>query len=526
MPDLFHTLLKYDLGQLKIIADLWGIELSSRQVQAAAEELCAPLLDPATVRETLDTLPPQARAAMNGLLAANGRLEWAVFTREFGAIREMGAGKRDRERPQLDPSSAAEVLFYRGLMARAFFETERGPQEFAFIPDDMLPLLRLEGGESTERRVLGRPATPVERSFERPATDRILDQATTLLAALRTGKADFSPDARLPALLTSAKILKKNIPQAEAVKSFLACSREAGMDLLYQAWIDSTTYNELQLIPGLACEGEWTNSPRTARGALLKFIDALPAGKWWSLPAFLRDLKASHPDFQRPAGDYDSWFIKRTTDGEYLRGFAYWEQVDGAVARAVIEMLHWLGRAEVSSAGEQGAISGFRTIPRAAGAVEGGRLGLNSDGRITLPSLFPRAVRYQLARFCEWDESGGDHYKYRITARSLRRADGQGLKAGQLLSLLVKHSNGRVPPPLVQALKRWEANGVEAKIERPVLLKTSRPEILDQLRKSKAGKFLGEILSPTTIVIREGAIQKVSAALAELGLFADVEKEG
>ena len=27
MPDLFHTLLKYDLGHLRIIAGLWGLEL-------------------------------------------------------------------------------------------------------------------------------------------------------------------------------------------------------------------------------------------------------------------------------------------------------------------------------------------------------------------------------------------------------------------------------------------------------------------------------------------------------------------
>ena len=34
---------------------------------------------------------------------------------------------------------------------------------------------------------------------------------------------------------------------------------------------------------------------------------------------------------------------------------------------------------------------------------------------------------------------------------------------------------------------------------------------------------MGEILSPTTVVVREGAIQKVMAALAELGMLADVQ---
>ena len=54
-------------------------------------------------------------------------MPWAGFTRQFGDVREIGAGKRDREQPYLAPASAAEVLFYRGLLERAFFDTDKGP---------------------------------------------------------------------------------------------------------------------------------------------------------------------------------------------------------------------------------------------------------------------------------------------------------------------------------------------------------------------------------------------------------------
>ena len=37
--------------------------------------------------------------------------------------------------------------------------------------------------------------------------------------------------------------------------------------------------------------------------------------------SFVNDIKKKYPDFQRPAGDHDLWFIKRTSDGQYLRGF-------------------------------------------------------------------------------------------------------------------------------------------------------------------------------------------------------------
>jgi hypothetical protein len=43
MPDLFHSLLKQDIGHLRIIAELWGIELESPKAEGALEELCASL---------------------------------------------------------------------------------------------------------------------------------------------------------------------------------------------------------------------------------------------------------------------------------------------------------------------------------------------------------------------------------------------------------------------------------------------------------------------------------------------------
>ncbi len=536
MPDLQHTLLKYDLGHLKIIAELWGIEIRSRDVDSATEEICASLLDLEAVRDTTDILPAEARAALNSLVESNGKVEWGLFARKFGRIREMGAGKRDREKPYLKPSSPTEVLFYRGLLAKAFFDTDKGAQEFAYIPDDLIPLINDEV-HKWSAEVLGRLATPVEKSFEHPVNDQILDDAATLLAALRLGRSDWQSDL-LITLLTTAGLLKKGKPQADKVKSFLETSRADALQLLVEAWQSSQTFDELRLIPSIICEGEWTNSPRETRRTILNLLNILPKGKWWSLSAFLRDLKTKYPDFQRPAGDYDSWFIKRKSDGQYLRGFAHWDEVDSAVVKAIIQMLHSLGRLDLAKAEENGAITSFRFSTFVEKKKEDEKIGISSNGTITVPRLFPRAVRYQLARFCEWEGDGGrvaasgserrtgarpDEYKYRISAQSLKNANQQGLKAEQLLSLLVKHTSGNVPPALVKALKRWEANGTEARVEKLHVLRVSRPEVIKELRKSRAGKFLGELLSPTTVVIKEGAIQKVMAALMEMGVMGEAQ---
>jgi hypothetical protein len=95
-----------------------------------------------------------------------------------------------------------------------------------------------------------------------------------------------------------------------------------------------------------------------------------------------------------------------------------------------------------------------------------------------------------------------------------------------LIALLSKHAVAGIPPVLVKALKRWADNGTEARAETQVVLRVSRPEVLEELRKSKAARFLGEPLGPTAIVIKAGAQSKVMAALAELGMLAEDTTSG
>ncbi|HEX2697891.1 MAG TPA: helicase-associated domain-containing protein, partial [Anaerolineales bacterium] len=329
---------------------------------------------------------------------------------------------------------------------------------------------------------------------------------------------------KLISLLQAAGLLKKNIPQAEAVREFLEASRKNALTVLIQAWRNSETFNELRLMPNLICEGAWKNQPLATRQFLLSLLDALPRGKWWNLDSFVNDIKKKTPDFQRPAGDYDSWFIKRASDGHYLRGFEAWSEVDGALIRFFItDVLHWLGMVDLASAKPDGEITAFRlTAPDSRKSnIENAKVKISSQGRVIVPRLVARSVRYQIARFCEWEAGKADDYQYRITPQSLARAQKQGLKVEHLLALLAKHADAGIPPILVKALKRWDVNGTEARAETQVVLHLGKPEVLKELRKSKASRFLGEPLGPTSIVIKAGAQSKVMAALAEIGLLAE-----
>jgi hypothetical protein len=198
--------------------------------------------------------------------------------------------------------------------------------------------------------------------------------------------------------------------------------------------------------------------------------------------------------------------------------------VDGALIRFFItDILHDLGLVNLAGPEEGRDITAFQLTPPDSriSNIENGKLKISSNGRISASRLVPRAARYQLSRFCEWDEEQPEEIRYHITPGSLAKAKDQGLKVEHLMVLLSKHAAAGIPPVLVKALKRWADNGTEARAETQVVLRVSRPEVLEELRKSRAARFLGEPLGPAAIVIKAGAQSKVMAALAELGLLAE-----
>ncbi len=544
MPDLQHTLQGNDLGFLKMVAGNWGIELTAPDVATGLPILVNALLNKNLVNEIVEALPAEAEEALRALLENEGRLSWAVFTRRFGEVRVMGAGRRDRERPDLKPVSPAEVLWYRALIGKAFLGAAPEPQEFAYIPEDLLELMNPIA--SSAPAPLGRASSPGESAHAMPATDHILDQATTLLAALRLGldaenlaAGNFTiPVNALQAILRSAGLLDKTgMPLPEQARAFLEAPRGEALAVLARGWMDSKAYNELRLLPGLKFEGEWANDPLAARQVLLKLLSQLPTDRWWNLHAFVNGVAENFPDFQRPAGDYDSWFIRRESDGQFLRGIQAWDEVDGAVIRAMITgPMHWLGIYDLAAPSAEGEPASFRpgkwaeplwhgAAPRGL-AEEKGQVRVSSDGVILVNALAPRAVRYQIARFGEWEVESGGAFRYRLTPGSLERARQQGLKPAHLTALLKKHLASPIPPALLQALERWEKFGAQAHIEKAVLLRVQSPEALTALRQSRAARYLGEMLGADAVVIKPGGEEAVLRALAESGYLAEEIQPG
>jgi hypothetical protein len=196
------------------------------------------------------------------------------------------------------------------------------------------------------------------------------------------------------------------------------------------------------------------------------------SGAW---ARFLEAIRQRYPDFQRPAGDYDSWYLWDEFQGEYLRGFQHWERVEGALVRYTIAgPMHWLGMMDLAWSADPLEDAGARLTAFRFSAwgesllhgqapsglpEENAMLVVRSDARLAAPRLLPRAVRYQIARFCEWDMVKADTYHYRLTPASLGRARQQSLTPNHLLRLLAYQT---MAPSLVRAIERWERQGVGA----------------------------------------------------------------
>ncbi len=542
MPDLLQTLQGNDLGFLQIVAETWKIELDAPDAFSAANRLALTLTSSNLVQDIVDALPTQVQNALQAIVDANGHMPWAIFTRRFGEVRVMGAAKRDRERPDLKPISPAEWLWYRALIGRAFFsEEDSDPQEFVYIPNEFLDTLRPKPAATSH--IPGRPASPGESAVVYPGGARILNQACTLLANLRSGTNIMGegeagiPWSVLKQLLQNAGIVdKKGLPIPETTRGFLEAPIGEALVMVVKAWQKSKTFDELRLIPDLVCDGEWRNDPLKSRTAIMDILSGIPASKWWNINSVVNHIKNVQPDFQRPAGDYDSWFIRRADSETYLRGISSWDQVDGAYIRYLITgPLHWLGWCDLAAPTPDKPIEAFRFTTWSIDFWHGktpmisyketGEVRVAANGTLVVPNTTSRAARYILARCSQALPSTGKEYRYRLTPSSLENASKQGLKVSHIISVLKKFSSGPLPPTLIAALERWEKVGAQSKIETTTIIKVAHPEIMVLLQKSRAGRFIDEVLSPTAAVIKPGKAGLINDVMAELGYLSETSIE-
>lgn len=562
MRPLRQCLLDTYLVRLRAIARFWDIDLTETRQRGVASELSKAMASPEAIAHAWKTLPTEQRRALEALLTSEGDMPRRVFARQWGEIRTMGPGRMRRERPWEDPTSPAEALWYRGLIFLAFEQGPDGAYEVAFVPPEILEHLPAPEGSPSTIRLEPAPAPTTVH----PSNDALLDDACTLLAYLQTERPGLKSGSRWPdrdkdrllrrlrddtphrfALLRHIAFRTGWVHASEsghlrlepdAVTSWLQSSPDQQRDAMAAAWQDDPTWNDLFHVPSLRPEdtGAWHSDPILARKAILRHLKACTPDKWYSIEDFIAAVKQAAPDFQRPDGDYDTWYIRDADTGAYLSGFESWDAVEGALIRYLItNPLSWLGVVELGDSDEapmafrlttQGAA--FLNLEETSPSAEPEPLNLRPGFLVIVPRG-RRYERFQLARVADWvssppiEEGGSARFVYRLTPSSLECAQQQGISIARVLEFLEEVTEAPVPRSIEAALTRWEARGTEARLKRVVLLRLDDEDLMDQIISSpRTRRLIDERIGPKAALVRERDWQRLIAALEGMGLLSEI----
>ncbi len=514
MPQTSQMLADYPEIQLQVIAELRGAFLDGeKNIRAMIDSLGGQITDPTSVlmafQEITDSYPG-ARSALDLLLEEGGEMREAQFSREYGSIRQMGPSKLEREQPWNAPESVAELLYYYGLIGRTYKGEGQNAHTIIFIPSDILPWLPQPTTADGEQGLAAVPVPPPPSSRMLRLEDAFLEDAGTLLGFLHTEglrlQGDGTPNPedidQLMMRLKSADgfvspfvapVASANVEEVRValllhlarrlgwlrraddervrltgnrVYAFLEQPRPDQRFSLWEAWRTSEEWNDLERIPGIDCSGgDWQNNPLQTREAVLRLLGRLQPGAWYSQAEVIGAVKETAPDFQRPTGDYDSWYIRYENQEGFLRGFEHWDAVEGVLLRFLLNgPLYWLSAVDLAepSAGDDLLLSlnawGARWLGHDSETPNEARrrpIVVEDDFSVELPADTPLMDRFRVERFSNWQASY-PRYLYQINQRSLNRASDEGVQPDRILAFLSSRAS-KVPQRVATGLQKFGA---------------------------------------------------------------------
>lgn len=489
---LRRTLMEYPLVLLKAIAEGWRLSLTDEQTPEIVSLLAEAMSDHVAVSRVVGSLGETERLAL-GYVAA-GPVKSHVFQRRFGAVRGIGPGRLEWDPAWRHPASPAESLWYLGLIQREVSRIGAYHGDVFYVPSEILGALPdLPADVPSFRLESTAPPSFVEDDGDALARDTFLLLSYLRRRDIRIRKEGWSRRAfselrlRLSgsaeterlALIERVCIRAGLVAWIEGVwrpaaraASWLKRSPESRQRQLFEAWRTEPNWNELCHLPELRCEPTgWRNDPRLARDAVAKHLHHCPTGSWSTIASFVDSVREVDPDFQRPDGDYDSWYIKDARTGAYLSGFVHWDAVEGVLLRHLLEQpLRWLGLVAVGRTGQGKQSDCFRltrlgaavlrsphemysTTPSTPDGQIKQRFVVRPDLTIAVPAGAEWYDRWLLGRFASWVGSKEGAAVYRIDAAALRGYVQQGATLRQIVAFLKRVSGGQVPAAAVEALR-------------------------------------------------------------------------
>lgn len=558
------TTLSDNTDLLHVLAEVWGIEIKPLTNEEIPPAIEAAMLHTQAVEMRWDALDDASRAALQMVVSSNNKMSKGMFERVHGKIRKMGRGAIAKEQPHLRPESVAEGLFYQGFIAEGF-DKQEGFEPIIYIPTDLIPLLPLHktSYDDLEDESLDLPFQKISPLAEddleekQPADTSIVDDITTLLAYLRIQPAPIEnntlshddqtrilpymlkPEANRLAFLLAIGVSADLIsvqdgnayPKRSGLPGWLGAPRTRQLEILVDAWNRSSIYQDLWHVPGLYPEGGWAYDAVAARAAFIHLLqDLIPVQHWWSVDDFIEAVKRNDPDFQRPGGDYESWYI-RNERGEYLKGFESWDAIDGALLEFYFDgPLHWLGLIDLAedatavrlNAYGRAFINGesFPQPPETEDPIQ-----IHEDGTFSASRKVSRMDRFQLARFTAWG-TPGTPYQYILNADGIQSAAEQGITTQHIAAFISRQLNGApMPETFSRLLDNWQVGATtNVSIETLIVLRTSATETMDRIYNEPAfRRYLGARLGATACIIRaEDGGAALQSVLEENGIAVEV----
>ena len=91
--------------------------------------------------------------------------------------------------------------------------------------------------------------------------------------------------------------------------------------------------------------------------------------------------------------------------------------------------------------------------------------------------------------------------------------------------LFKKSAKKPIPRNILVALDRWDKKQSQINLEKHILIRVVSPDILDQIEKSSAKRYIRGRLNETTAVTTPNDIRRLEEVLIEMGYFADISHE-
>jgi hypothetical protein len=584
MQNLQAVLTDYSLEMLTIIANRWDVDLESRIVQEVAEQLTLAMLDPKRVAGEWERLTDKERGALQMVLGTNDyKMPSAQYERLFGDIRQMGPEALTRDKPYLDTKGVAETLYFRGLLHLGIDQSRTGMQEFVFVPPDLATIMPIHQTgfdlsaqaddfdevtsldlDLVEDSLLEHTVFDQDPDVIFRADTSIIDDLTTFLAYIQMHEVvvqDRHVDQAIQDDVKSYFIGEKSAarftlifhmsleldlienvegklqPIRTTVRRWLEGIRTKQSRNLVEAWFSTHRYNELKQVPNLKVEeGSWKHDPTYLRQILHDTIKLLPTDKWVVIDDLIMEIKETDPDFQRPGGDYDSWYIRDAQTQNYLNGFESWDAVEGATLYyTIVKTLHWLSLVDLAAieADSKPENAEFFRLT-AFGRAWVGNIGwpelqdpdvqvdVEADGTIHIPRGASRYDRFQLARFSSW-VGVGDTFTYRLTSDGLKHASQQGIQPTHIQAFLQRTTGQELPPQVQKMLDSWGGiNGTSAILTQMLVLQVDAPELMQTIWETpEIRRFLGRRLGPLAVTVRAEQWEELITTLEQHGIPVD-----